>query len=108
MTPSLKTRWFDMPLRAKAGWIAVFLWIGTLAAAVYGRDELTLGAFLRTAAVMTLLWLAWPQLARLPRWLYVSVPIVGLIAAVVPRLLLILVPLLLLYGFLRPKPRKVH
>lgn len=103
-----KLNWFEMPIRAKAGWIAVILWIGTLAAAVYGRDELTLGAFLRTAIFMTVFWMAWPQLSRLPRWLFISVPAAGLIAALVPRLLFVLIPLLLLYGFIRPKPRKAH
>ncbi len=104
----IKSRWFDMPMRAKAGWITVVLWLGTLVALAYGGDELTLGAFLRTAVVMTLLYLAWPQLERLPRWLYFSVPAAGLIAAFQPRLLILLVPPLLLYGFIRPKPKKEH
>ncbi|MBO7726166.1 MAG: hypothetical protein J6S40_06820 [Thermoguttaceae bacterium] len=108
MPPSVESPRSEMPLRTRAGWITVVLWIATLAALAFDCDELTLGAFLRTAVCMTLLWLAWPQLCRLPRWLYISVPIVGLAASVVPRILFVLIPLLLLYGFLRPKPRKVH
>lgn len=108
MTPSVKRSRPEMPLRARAGWIAVILWIAALAALALGCDELTVGAFLRTAVCMSLLWLAWPQLSRLPRWLYVSVLVVGLAASIVPRVLLLLIPLLLLYGFLRPKPKKVH
>ena len=81
MPPSVESPRSEMPLRTRAGWITVVLWIATL---------------------------AWPQLCRLPRWLYISVPIVGLAASVVPRILFVLIPLLLLYGFLRPKPRKVH
>ena len=76
MTPSVKRSRPEMPLRARAGWIAVILWIAALAA--------------------------------LARWLYVSVLVVGLTASIVPRVLLLLIPLLLLYGFLRPKPKKVH
>ncbi|MBQ3387830.1 MAG: hypothetical protein IJG60_01290 [Thermoguttaceae bacterium] len=95
-----------MPLRSRAGWITVLFWIASLAAIVYGADELTLGAFLRTAVVMSLLWLAWPQLARMPRWLCVTVPAAALVAAFQPRVLFVLIPGLLLYGFVRPKPKK--
>ncbi|MGI5832464.1 MAG: hypothetical protein ACOX6D_08045 [Thermoguttaceae bacterium] len=95
-----------MPRRTRAGWITVVLWIVSLIALAHGASEMLLGAFVRPAVVMTFLWLAWPQLVRFPRWLCVTVPIVALAAAFQPRILIVLIPGLLLYGFVRVKPKK--
>lgn len=95
-----------MPIRVKAGIIAIVLWGLSLAGLVKGFSPLYEGAFVRSAVVMTLLWLAWPELVRLPRWLFIVIPIVLIIAAFQPRILFVMIPLLLLYGFLIPKPKK--
>lgn len=97
-----------MSTQTRAGWITVVLWAGTFLGWIGGADPLFMGAFLRTAVVMTLLWFAWPQLARLPRWIFFAVPAACIAAAFNPRILLVLIPALLLYGVLRPAPKKTR
>ena len=94
------------PIRVRSGIIAIVLWILSFLGWRYGYSPLYEGAFVRSAVVMSLLWLAWPELVRLPRWLFIIVPFILIIAAFQPRILLVLIPVLLLYGFLIPKPKK--
>ncbi len=100
--PSMK----PVPIRLRIGLITILFWILSLIGWIYGFDPLYQGAFIRTAIVMTALWMAWPELAALPRWLYLAIPITLIAGAFRPQILLFLIPALLLYGFLRPKPKK--
>ncbi|MGQ9605579.1 MAG: hypothetical protein ACUVTW_05220 [Thermogutta sp.] len=60
----------------------------------------------RMGILCVLLWLAYPELKRLPSWLALAVPFVTAVVAFRPRYALVLVPLVLLILFLRP-PKKV-
>jgi len=60
----------------------------------------------RLGPVLAVLWLAYPEVERMPPWIWFLVP--GIIAVLVwkPRLLFIAVPVLLLIGVLRPRTAK--
>ncbi|MCX7427463.1 MAG: hypothetical protein NTW96_17765 [Planctomycetia bacterium] len=63
-------------------------------------------AFWRVAALMAVLWMAWPDLNRLPAWMLVFVPVVLLLIAVRPRWAIYLIPVLLVVALLRPRKKK--
>ena len=60
----------------------------------------------RVGALMTVLWLAYPEVVRLPAWLVGTIPVLGLILALKPRWLLIAVPIVIALAILKPKPPK--
>ncbi|MBQ9873912.1 MAG: hypothetical protein IJM30_05575 [Thermoguttaceae bacterium] len=95
-------------MRSKIGWIAV----GMVALLVYGtlryKTSGDAGFFElnRTCVIMILLWLAWPELEALPRWLLFVVPICACACAWRPQYLLVVLPLAFVYLLLRPPARK--
>ena len=95
-----------MPIRKKMAVITIVLWGLSILGFVNHYSPLYEGAFIRSAIAMTALWLAWPEIVRFPRWLFIAVPLIMIVAVFQPRILLAAVPLLLLYGFLIPKPKK--
>lgn len=60
----------------------------------------------RTFVIMALLWLAWPELEALPRWMLYVVPICAIVCAWRPQYLLVVLPLTLFYLWLRPPARR--
>ena len=93
--------------RPTVGLIAVILLGGALALWLWPRDwgcyQALLGACLRLGAVMAALWLAHPQLRRLPPWLADGLLVTVLLVALRPKLLLLAVPLLVAFWLLRPR-----
>jgi hypothetical protein len=73
---------------------------------VSGEYPAVEGAFWRVGALMAVLWMAWPDLNRLPSWMLVFVPVVLLIIAVRPRWAIYLIPVLLVVALLRPRKKK--
>jgi len=71
-------------------------------------DESTpmMAACYRMAIVLSLMWLAYPELERMPWWIWVIVPGVLVVLAWRPRLIPIAVPILILIGILRPRKAK--
>lgn len=59
----------------------------------------------RMGILCVLLWLAYPELKKLPSWLALTVPFVTAVVVFRPRYGLVLVPLVLLILFLRPRKR---
>jgi len=59
----------------------------------------------RMGILCVLLWLAYPEVKKLPAWLALSVPFVTAVVVFRPRYALVLVPLVLMILFLRPKSR---
>ncbi len=57
----------------------------------------------RMGIFCVLLWLAYPELSRLPSWLALTIPFVTAVIVFRPRYALVLVPLILLILFLRPR-----
>ena len=62
--------------------------------------------FMRIGLPLFFLWLAWPDLAAFPKWVFhASVPTVILVA-IYPKLLCFIVPVVMLMMFLQPKQAK--
>ena len=62
--------------------------------------------FMRIGLPLFFLWLAWPDLATFPKWVFhASVPTVILVA-IYPKLLCFIVPVVILLMFLQPKLKK--
>lgn len=97
-----------MPLRAKLGWI--LLGMGVLVAYgifrhFYAQDD-TLFELNRSFLVLFFLWLAWPELESLPRWMLTLVPICLIACAWRPQYLVVVIPVALLYLMLRPPAKR--
>ena len=82
---------------ALALWVRPLDWDGYLA---------MLGACVRIGLVMGAIWLAHPQLVKLPAWLPNVMLVAAIGVALKPRLIFIAVPLLLLFFWLRPRSGK--
>ena len=52
---------------------------------------------------MAVLWLAYPQVKRLPAWLLGAIPLLVVILAVRPKWFLILLPIVIALAYLNPK-----
>ncbi|MDO4587531.1 MAG: hypothetical protein Q4C95_09575 [Planctomycetia bacterium] len=97
-------------MRTKIGLITIVLFIGILIGAWRSyqngtSDDPISEACNRIGIMMFILWVAWPELVRLPRWFYISIPIIMAIAAWRPMILIYACPLLLLYWFLLPNKK---
>lgn len=57
----------------------------------------------RVGVLMAVLWLAYPQVHRMPSWLWTTVPVLVLILAIRPRWLLLAVPLIIVLAILKPR-----
>jgi hypothetical protein len=60
----------------------------------------------RLAIVLSVLWLAYPDVRRLPAWFWLLLPALVLILVFRPRWFLAAVPLILLLAILIPRTRK--
>jgi hypothetical protein len=62
----------------------------------------------RMGLLLGLLWLAWPQAVRLPRWLLIAVPLAALVLVLRPRYFLFAIPLVIVLAIavsmLMPRP----
>lgn len=70
-----------------------------------GSSELEFlhGSCIKSGTVLIALWLAYPQLERLPTWLFIPCLVVPVIIAIRPRLALILIPILAVLWIIRPR-----
>jgi len=62
-----------------------------------------LGALVRVGVVMVVLWLAYPDLQRLPGWIPAVVVVLLVILAFRPRWFLIALPIVIALAILRPR-----
>ncbi len=65
------------------------------------QAELTLAFCWRGGALLAVAWLAYEDVQRLPGWLVLAVPVVLIVVARWPRLIVAVVPLLLVLALLR-------
>jgi hypothetical protein len=99
-----------MTTRGKLGAITLVLLLIAVALQVFGsrdQDPATAGC-LRVAIVTGAWWLAYPQLASLPRWLVGITALVAIVAAIKPKLLIVGVPVVLALWMLRPRRPKLN
>ena len=79
---------------------AGILWIRPLG---YHWYEPLKSACSRLGPFMAVLWLAYPEVKRLPPWLLGTIPVLVVILAVRPKWLLIAVPIIIALAILKPK-----
>lgn len=64
----------------------------------------------RMGLLLGLLWLAWPQAVRLPRWLLIAVPLAAMVLVLRPKYFLFAVPMVVLVAvavsMLMPRPAR--
>ena len=65
-------------------------------------------AFWRLGAMMSVIWLAYPEVKRLPGWLVGTIPLLVVVLAIKPKWFLIAVPIVVALAILKPKmpPRR--
>ena len=81
---------------------AVVLLLGAAANWVWWPESAgTLAFCWRAGALMAVAWLAYDDIQRLPNWLLLAVPVLLIIAARRPRLLLAILPLLIVWAVVR-------
>jgi hypothetical protein len=87
-----------------AGGLVLWIW--------WPRDQGALmqleAASWRIGGCLAVLWLAYPDLRNIPRWLWIALPVLIFVLAKWPRLFLLIIPLLILYALLRPRLSKVE
>jgi hypothetical protein len=81
----------------------VLLTAAAILAIVQPENEALAPGCLRIGLVMGALWLAQPQLARLPGWLMAGAVIVILVTALRPKLFLVAIVVLVAVAILRPR-----
>lgn len=69
------------------------------------QNEMLKAAFWRVGSVMGLLWAAYDDLVRLPKWFFPIILGSVVIIALKPKAALILIPLFLFLTFIRPRRR---
>jgi hypothetical protein len=96
--------------RISVGIIAILLFVGAGYFHAYppegGFWTQLEAACWRVGALMAVIWLAYPEVARLPRWLLGMVPILGVILALRPKYLLLAVPIVIAMAILKPRVRR--
>lgn len=72
-----------------------------------GNQNLMLlqAACLKVGPVCLMLWLAWPELMRVPKWLYIVILGSLIVIAYRPWTILLAFPLLLAYSILHPRDK---
>ncbi len=60
----------------------------------------------RVGALMTVLWLAYPEVVRLPAWLVGTIPVLGVILALRPKWLVVAIPIVIALAILKPPKKK--
>ncbi|MCL2744843.1 MAG: hypothetical protein FWE67_13425, partial [Planctomycetaceae bacterium] len=91
--------WFQLSLRSRLGIIAVLL----MTVAGYSlyqyscdpRNYRPIGSLIKIAPILCLLWLALPDLEKIPMWCYlIAVPVI-IFCMIYPKAMLLIVPAVL-------------
>lgn len=88
---------------------AVLLAIGALLSVWptgVGYHESLRAASLRLGPFLIVLWLAFPQLEKLPEWFFLAMPVLVYLLAFRPRWFFVALPFVLALAFLLPRPKK--
>lgn len=68
----------------------------------YTDFRIAQGGIMRAGGAFFLLWLAWPELTRIPKWAYLSLAVALVVIAFRPQLALFIVPLFILFLITQP------
>ncbi|MDO5309098.1 MAG: hypothetical protein Q4G03_06345 [Planctomycetia bacterium] len=95
-------------MRTKLGWI-IFVMACLIVYGIvryYTLGDVSFFELNRLFIILFLLWLAWPELAELPKWILTIVPICAIACSWRPQLLVVVLPVTILYLFLRPPAKR--
>jgi hypothetical protein len=96
--------------RHAIGIIAIVLLLGAVALWIWPLENdwyvPLKAACSRLGPCMAVLWIAYPEVKRLPAWLLPTIPLLIVILAVKPKLFLIALPIVILMLIIRPKGRQ--
>ncbi len=81
---------------------ALVLWIWPLQHAWHAP---LFAACCRLGPFMAVLWVAYPEVRRLPAWLLPTIPLLAVILAYRPRWFFVALPIVIALAILRPKAR---
>ena len=89
------------------GIIALLLIIGALYFWIFpprGAGSLQIeAACWRLGAFLSVLWMAYPEVHRMPAWFWAFLPVLVVVLAVRPRWFLVAVPIIVVLAILRPR-----
>jgi hypothetical protein len=83
------------------GWIQCWIWSPESNA---GREWHTLCA--RFGPLLAILWLAYPEVQRIPRWFWLLIPIALFLIIKFPKMILLGIPVLFFLGFLKMRMKR--
>ena len=93
--------------RNLVGIVALVSLLGAAAMVVWPPDTLwaesVRAGLLRGGTLAAVVWLAYPDMCRLPAWLWVALLAILVVVAVRPRTILVAVPIILILAILRPR-----
>jgi hypothetical protein len=91
------------------GIISVILLVGALALWIWPSQASWYVPFwsacCRLGPFMAVLWVAYPEVRRMPAWLVAAIPLLIVLLAVRPKLFLIALPVVIALAILRPRAR---
>jgi hypothetical protein len=91
--------------RTILGILALFLLLGALICWIWtpesnaGREWQTVSA--RFGPLLAILWLAYPELQRIPRWFWLVIPVALFVVIKFPKTILLGIPILFVLWFLK-------
>jgi hypothetical protein len=89
------------------GFLGLVLFIAGACAFTFGIDDgFFAGAGVRAGAVLLVLWLAWPQLIRIPPWVFVGGFIAAAVIAIRPSWAIWVIPILVVLWLVMPRWRQ--
>ena len=68
-----------------------------------GQGQLLSGACIRLGMVLFAIWLAYPQVQKIPRWMYGLVLLAAAVVLVFPKAIIYIIPAMPAIWFLRPR-----
>ena len=96
-----------MDRRVLIGWIALItLTIGIatwIFQPAFDDSQVVMASFMRIGTIMSVLWLAYPDLKAIPGWAWTTIVLAAIIVAVRPRAAFVLLPLMALTWLLKLK-----
>jgi len=89
------------------GILGLLLLLGILVTWNWGSESAwrvyTKSACWRLGPLLVILWLAFPQFDRMPSWLWFYVGAVLVVAALRPKVLLVLIPIIIVLAIVKPR-----
>lgn len=84
-----------IPIRTRIALLTILIWLAVPYAFwqyQHGKPDY-LSFCLRGGLIMAIFWLAWPEVEKLPKWIFLALPFAAVIAVWRPMFLIYLIPI---------------